>query len=166
MNNSNCQQIKKKEMHTIGKCFLTIHFISDWQLSNWSPQRNKRQYPFMRIFSYYSCPVGKIIKFSINKTYNRKTWRVLSNQQGKNHTKVEYRESSNFVFLFPQLCKNRHSLFLPLGASIGATSCQSNQWKTRNLRIDSTKSTLVCALPLTVNTQFVWRRKGLWAYRV
>ena len=74
-----------------------------------------------------SCPVGKIIKFSINKTYNRKTWRVLSNQQGKNHTKVEYRESSNFVFLFPQLCKNRHSLFLPLGASIGATSCQSNQ---------------------------------------
>ena len=58
------------------------------------------------------------MKFCISKRYNVKTWGVLSNQQLKKHTQVKNRESSNFVFLFSQLCKNEHSLFFPWGPSI------------------------------------------------
>ena len=65
----------------------------------------------MLIFSYYSCPIEKVIKFSINKTYKGKTWRVLSNQ----HLSEEQTESSNFVPLFSQMRKNGYSLFLPFG---------------------------------------------------
>ena len=48
------------------------------------PQREKtRNVHFLRFFYYSSCSLGEMIKFKINKSYNRKIYRVLNNQQLK-----------------------------------------------------------------------------------
>ena len=94
----------------------TVLNLSTQEKTLEAPQGNIKECPLLLIFSYHSCPLGEIMKFSINKTYNWKTWKVLNNQQSKYPTQGENRESSNFVFLFSQLCKNGHSLFFSLGA--------------------------------------------------
>ena len=37
------------------------------------------------------CPLGETMRFSINKRYNEKTWRVVNNQQLKYLTQVKNR---------------------------------------------------------------------------
>ena len=76
----------------------------------WSPQGITGNVHFLRNFGYWPCSLEKMMKFSINKRHSRKTRRVSHNQHLKNPIQLKCRESSNFVFLFSQLCKNGHSL--------------------------------------------------------
>ena len=65
----------------------------------------------MRIFGYCPRPLVEMMKFSINERYNRNIGKILNNQQLHFPSQVRNRKSLNFVFLFPQSCKNGHSLF-------------------------------------------------------
>ena len=82
------------------------------------PQGKNRECPFLRIFVYSPCSLGKMIKLSINQRCKGKTVRFLNNQQLKYPIQLKNRESLNLVFLISQFLKKQTFPIFPLGASI------------------------------------------------